>query len=55
MEMPVDIPAEPPLPEETKRDNDDGKDKKVVAERVATAHVTGDVDGKTTYSSLGPV
>lgn len=58
MEMPVDIPAEPPLPEETKRDKEDGKDKKVVAERVATAHVTGDVDGKTTLfgtMSLGPV
>lgn len=46
MEMPIDIPAEPPLPEETKRDKDGENVKKIVVERVATAHVTGDVDGK---------
>ena len=56
MEMPVDIPAEPPLPDETTtalpeeskkaKDNDSSNAKGPVTERVATAHVTGDVDGK---------
>lgn len=61
MVLPVDTPAEPPLPEteddqvgpkDSKKNNDDKKDDAKVTNRVATAQVTGEVNGQLSFLAV---